>query len=212
LFDVCAPYAAITVGTSGGTGSNGDAYNSGTNNGNINRSNTWWRNWSGTSASTESRTNKILAGTAPFDLNIRKDMSHIYNMITNGQASPNFILASQNLYEAYEDEVADRHQIVRTAFDRMAADLGFETLTFKGATFTYTNKLEVATNQPSLGNEMMFLNLDYIKYVYDPTVWFDMTEWRVGTNAMERVAYIVCTAIGMTTQQPRRHGYFHWVS
>ena len=212
LYDVCAPHAAITVGTSGGTGSNGDAWNSGTNNGNINRTNTWWRNWAGTDSTTESRANKILAGTAPFDLNLRSDMAHIYNMVTNGQASPNFILASQNLYEAYEDEVSDKQQVVRTSFDKAAADLGFETLTFKGATFTYSNKLEAATNQPSLGNEMLFLNMDYLKYVYDPGVWFDMTEWRVGTNAMERVAYITCAAVGLTTNQPRRHGYFRWAS
>ena len=212
LFDVCAPYAAITVGTSGGTGSNGDSYASGTNNGYINRTNTWWRNWAGTTASSESRANKILAGTAPFDMNLTSDMNHIYNMVTNGQKSPNFILASQNLYEAYTDELMDKQQIVRTSFDRAAADLGFETQTFRGAAFTYSNKLEAGTGQPSLGNEMLFLNMDYLKYVYDPTVWFDMTDWRVGTNAMERVAYIVCTAMGLVTNQPRRHGYFRWAS
>jgi hypothetical protein len=54
--------------------------------------------------------------------------------------------------------------------------------------------------------------MDYLKYVYDPGVWFDMTEWRVGTNAMERVAYITCAAVGLTTNQPRRHGYFRWAS
>jgi hypothetical protein len=151
-------------------------------------------------------------GNAPFDLNIVSDMDHCYNMVTNNQKSPNLILCSQNLYESYTDEIRDKQQIVRTGFDKTAADLGFSTQTFRGATFTYSNKLEPGVGQPSLGNEMFFLNMDHIKYVYDPTVWFDMTEWRVGTNAMERVAYIVCAAAGMTTNQPRRHGYFRWAS
>jgi hypothetical protein len=50
--------------------------------------------------------------------------------------SPNFILMDQNIYEAYEDEGGDKQQIVRNGFTREAIDLGFEALTFKGATMT----------------------------------------------------------------------------
>ncbi len=160
-------------------------YNAGTQQGNINRSNSWWQA-------------KMKLGTAPSSVNLVSDMKTFWNTISNNMASPNFIICDQDLYEYYEDEVSDRQQIVRSAFTRIAADLGFEVLTFKGAPLTWTGQLAAS-------DKMMMLNLDFIELVYDPNYWFDMTEWFTTPSQLERVAYIV-SAMQLIDTQPRRHG------
>jgi hypothetical protein len=117
---------------------------------------------------------------------------------------------NRNLFEAYEDEVADKQQIVRTAFDQKAADLGFETFTFKGASVMWTDELDVGGSGTDY-YEVFMLNTDYIELVYDPNLWFDMTEWKSTSNQLERVAYIV-RAWQLITSQPRRHGHLVFTS
>jgi len=200
----------ITVNTvlKGSGAADYDTYASGTSNGNINRTNTWWRNWASEDGqdSTESVVNKLAADpVSPYSLNLLPDMRHFFNMVSANQESPNLILCDQSIFEAYEDEVADKQQIVRTSFDKKAADLGFETLTFKGATMSYSSKLAGSMN-------MFFLNLNHIELVYNPNVWFDMTNWKETANQFERVAYISCMTTGLITDQPRRHGVLEYTS
>lgn len=204
IWDIAAPYVALTA-TSPGAASDSQAV--GTSNGNLNRTNLWWRNWVAYSGSSFSQTNHIATGThAPYSLNLIPDMNHFFNSITNGQESPNLILASQAIFETYQEEMTDRVQIVRTGFDQKAADLGFQTVTFKGATFTYSQKMPTATNQ------ILFLNLNHIDWNYNPNAWFDMTDWKSPADQLERVAYIICMTPGLATDQPRRHGVMTYAS
>ena len=161
-------------------------YTSGSTQGNIDRSALSWF-----------RTN-YKNGTDSAAANLLADMRTFWNDISANLASPNFLICDQTLYEYYEDEVSDKQQIVRTLFNRLAADLGFETLTFKGAPISWTGQL-------SSSSKMMFLNLDFIELVYDPTMWFDMTEWYTTPSQLERVAYII-SAMQLIDTQPRRHG------
>lgn len=212
LYDIVAPYTAAAAGTRGAANAS-DTYATNSSNGKISRTNTWWRNWVGSSAlGSDTVADKKIGLNAGFSINLVPDMRHAFNLIKNQQEKPNFILCSQDLYETYEDEVADKQQIVRSAFDMKAVDLGFETLTFKGSTMTYSSNLEATGNNPSIGNEMFMLNMSWIEFVYDPTVWFDMTEWKSTSNQLERVAYIVSACTGLITEQPRRHGYLYWAS
>jgi hypothetical protein len=204
LFDIVAPGAAITADTgsteTGGAAS--DYYTSGTSNGSISRANTWWRN-------------QVDVANANYALNLVPDMRTMFNNCTKNQESPNLILCDQTLYEAYEDEASDKTQLVRSSFNKMAADLGYETITFKGATMTWTGGLAAtaaSTDRPSPGMNMFFLNMNHIEFVYDPNVWFDMTDWKDTPNQLERVAYIVCATSGLLTTQPRRHGYLAYTS
>ncbi len=202
LFDICAPSSALT--TTGG-GSDSDTYSSGTSNGGISRANTWWRNWVMYDGASENSNNKIAgASHSPYSLNILADMRHLYNKVHNGQEPPNFIITTQDIYEAYEDEAVDRIQIVRTEFNKKAFDLGFESATYKGATITYSARMPART--------MCMLNLNHVQFPYHPDVWFDMTGWKESVNQFERVAYIVCMTPGLVTAQPRRHGYCIWAS
>ena len=202
IYDIVAPYAAISTGSDG---SSSDSQASGTSNGTVNRTNNWWKNWVAYDGATAADSTRIAGPTnKPYALNLVPDMTHMYNCINAGTEAPNFIITSQNIYEAYEDEVRDKVQVVRTAFDKKAADLGFETLTFKGATFTYSPKIT--------DNYIIMLNLNHVVFNYHPTVWFEMTDWRETANQFERVAYIVCMTPGLATPQPRRHGIMLYAS
>jgi hypothetical protein len=79
----------------------------------------------------------------------------------------------------------------------MLADLGFETLRFKGKPFFWTTNAAV--------NSIMFLNTNYIEVVYRSNLWFAMSEWKAIPTQMERLAHIISSANVITTQ-PRRHG------
>jgi len=202
LYDICPQFAAETGGDA-----NSDSQQVGTTNGKISRAdgNEWFTNWAAYDGATEDTTDKEVPTNASYTVNLAPDMRHFYNLINANQEPPNFILCDQLLYEAYEDEIADRHQIVRNAFTREATDLGFEAFTFKGATMTYSGKLAGTLH-------MFMLNMDHIEFVYDPNLWFDMTDWKDTANQLERVAYIVCMTPGLITDQPRRHGSMEYAS
>jgi len=204
LYDICPNYTAESAV---GEGSQSDSQQSGTSNGGISRAdgNEWWTNWAAYDGATEDLVDKEVPTNASYTVNLLPDLRHFYNLITANQEAPNFIMMDQDMYEAYEDEVSDRQQIVRNGFTREAQDLGFEALTFKGATMTYSGKLAGTLHA-------FLLNMNYVEFVYDPNLWFDMTEWMHTSNQLERVAYIVCMTPGLITAQPRRHGVMEYAS
>ncbi len=147
--------------------------------------NTWWRS-----------NNKV--GTPTYSINLISDMRNFWNTISANVKSPNFLIGDQLLYETYEDEIGNKQQVVRTSFNKTAADLGFDVLTFKGAPLTWTAKL-------SSSLKMLFLDMDDIELVYDPNWWFDLTEWFTTPSQLERVAYLIMT-MQLICSQRRRHG------
>jgi len=168
--------------------------------GGISKTNTWWR-------VNQSNDN------ATYDLNLVPKMRSFYNTISNNISPANFIIMNQLLFEAYQDEVADKQQVVRTSFDQKAADLGFQTLTYMGSTMSWTSKLQTGAAYVGEATDYVafFLNMDWIDIVYDPDVWFDLTGWKDTPNQLERVNYIV-SAMQPITSQPRRHGFMDFTS
>lgn len=202
LWDIVAPESALS---STGGGSSSDTHESGTSNGNISRANSWWLNWVAYNDASQSNADRVAGPTnEPYDLNLVSDMDHTFNSISANRESPNFLMSGQLLYEAYVAEMRDRIQIVRTGFNKTAADLGFETVTFRGATYAYTDKITTL--------HMVMLNMNYIDFNFHPNVWFEMTDWKDTANQFERVAYIVSMTPGLATSQPRRHGVMLYAS
>ncbi len=196
LYDIVVPYSTSVNNLSDAHSitPDNDVSGSSERSGNINRSNPWWRNTYGASTA---------AAFTNYTLNLIPNMRTLWNRTTANLESPNFILLNRDLYEAYEDEVADKQQVVRTAFDQKAADLGFETFTFKGATVSFEAELDVGSTSY---REVFMLNMNYVELVFDPQLWFEMTNWKSNSNQLEQVAYIV-SAQQLITTQPRRHGY-----
>ena len=89
----------------------------------------------------------------------------------------------------------DRVQIVRTAFNNTAADLGFRN----------NHVQETQRGRETTERTNVLPNLDFIELVYDPDYFFMMTEWMYTASQLERVAYII-SAMQLIDTQPRRHG------
>jgi hypothetical protein len=203
IYDITPPNSAISTS---GDGSSSDTYATGTSNGGISRAtNTWWRPWIAYDDATQANANKIAGPTnEPYALNLVADIEHMFNTIGANMEKPNFIITSQAIYEAYKEENRDKLQIVRTSFNTKAADLGFDTVTWNGATFTWTNSIT--------SNYVIFLNMNHLDLNYHPNVWYEMTPWKDAMNSFDRVAYIVCMTPGLATSQPRRHGMMNYAS
>ena len=152
--------------------------------GNIGLDNSWWRA-------------NYKSATAPMALNLLSDMKNLYNTCTKGLESPNLILMDQDLFEAYEDFALDMTQIVQNTGSHLA-DLGYDVLKYKGKDVVWTPGMT--------DNRCLMLNTNYIEVVYDPNVWFDMTEWKVAQLQLERIAHIVST-MQLIGTQPRRNGW-----
>lgn len=208
LYDINTLYTAEAAASDydGDTANVSNTQISGTANGKINKTNSWWRNWVMYSAASESIANRIAGPTnAPYALNLVPDMRHAFNSCRANAEGPNLILADQAIYEAYEDEAADKQQIVQSAFTKIAIDLGFDAFTFKGATMSYTYRL-------SGTKHVHMLNLNHVEVPYQPNVWFDLVGWKDTPGQFARVNYIVCMTTGLITAQPRRHLVMEYAS
>ncbi len=133
---------------------------------------------------------------ATVDMDLLSDMKKLYNGLHNNQDAPNLIIMTLAMFEIYEDFAIDISQIIKDETTRLA-DMGFEVLRFKGKPVIYSDNI---TAQNAL-----FVNTDWIEVVYDPQLWFDMTDWKPQAFEFDRAAQILCAA-NLITTQPRRHG------
>lgn len=149
--------------------------------GKLSRANTWWQP-------------KYKQWTSPIEVNMVSDMRNFFNTVTAQQEKPDIILTTQALYENYEDFGLDAIQVMH---DEKILNLGFDNLKFKGATLSW------ADNVPT--GDMYYLNSKYIKAVYEPRMWFDMTEWKSPPNQLERTAHVLCR-MNLICNSLRRQG------
>jgi len=109
-------------------------------------------------------------------------MRTMYNNCSGGGLNefPEVLITTQAIFELYEDETLEYKQIV----NQTKGDASFESIAFKGKDLVWS---------PSCGvGKIYFLNFNYLDFVYDPDIDFDMTEWKVGRSDLDRVAQIVC--------------------
>lgn len=134
--------------------------------------------------------------TATRDVDLLDDMKSLYNGLHNNQAAPNLILTSQLIFETYETFAIDISQIIKDETSRLA-DMGFEVLRFKGKPIIWAAGMG--------DDDMLMLNTDFIEVVYDPGLWFDMTDWKPIPFEFDRAAQII-SAMNVISTQLRRHG------
>jgi hypothetical protein len=151
--------------------------------GGIARSNTWWNT-------------KYKQLTAPYAVNLLDDMKNLYNTISAGLESPNLLISDQTLFELYEGFAMDASQIVKEA-NTMLADLGYDTLKFKGKTMIWSAN--------ATANHMMFLNTNHLDVVYNSNMWFDTPGWKDIPLQGERIMHILAS-YNVVSAQVRRHG------
>lgn len=186
LNDIIPPAASRTTGTYGGI-ARPTSYTTATNNvENPSGANAWWGP-------------KYKEWVAPQEVNMLSDMKTLYNSVHNNQSPPNLIVTTQDLFELYEEFANDKTQIIKDSTS-MLVDLGFEVLRFKGKPLIWSPNVTADT--------MNFLNMDFVEIVFDPQLYFEMTEFKAIPLQGERIAHILI-AHNMISDQLRRHGQLY---
>jgi len=147
----------------------------------------WWRNKS---------TNMTGESFATYGVNRMRTL--LNNTMNNLKMdAPDIIVTGQTPYEYYEDNVLDHYRVTNNKL----ADMGFQNQTFKGMPMIWS---------PSIANtRMYFLNTNFINFVYDPAMYFDMTEWKpIPDQVNDRAAQII-TAGAFTTSRRRCQGVIY---
>lgn len=174
-------------------------------------SNSWWANQRLKSLSSN---NTATAGSAHL-----KQMRNFYNTCgKNGDGFPDLLLGTQASYELYESILDSK---VRYGSTEMA-NLGFETVMFKGAEFTWdqivpmssaNSAATVAYDSGSAAEEnIFFLNTKYLKFIVDRGADFITTpaikheqggQYGTSGSMLTRMEHIVTNR--------RAQGFFHGI-
>lgn len=148
---------------------------------------TWWQNKS-----------KNMTGISFATLGIYW-MRNMLNNVTNNRRKDrtDIILSGQTPFEYYEENAYDKIQLTNTKL----AELGFDSQAFKGIPMVWS---------PAIANtRMYFLNTNFLFFVYDPGVYFDMTEWKpIPEQVNDRAAQIV-SACSFITNRRRVQGVMY---
>lgn len=131
--------------------------------GNIQDTNTWWRNKS---------TNGGAFATA--------DMNQMFNDVSDGHDFPNFLLTAQAVYQYYENS-----QVGQLRYsDTRVADAGFQSLMFKQTPIIWEPVISQA-------DAMFFINTKYFKIALMQGADFVTTDFIEPDNQAAKVAKIL---------------------
>ncbi len=141
--------------------------------------NNWWRN------QTNNFNGKSFAAQG---IGAMRTMLH--NCMNNRRMDmPDIILNDQTTYEYYEDNVLGHWRVENTKL----ADAGFSNQTFKGIPMVWS---------PSITQRQYFLNTRFLTLIYDPAMYFDMTEWKpIPDQVNDRAAQIVAALVLVTNRR-----------
>jgi hypothetical protein len=143
----------------------------------------WWRN------KTDDMTGESFATNG-----VKRMRTMLNNVSQNRQQDrPDILLTNQDTFEGYEEAVLAYY---RTP-NRKLADASFENQSFKGIPMIWS---------PQVSQRMYFLNTKYLELVYDPAMWFEMTEWKpIPDQVNDRAAQII-SACNLVTNKRRSQG------
>jgi hypothetical protein len=146
----------------------------------------WWRNKSDN-----------MTGVSFATEGINRMRTMLNNVSQNRtQDRTDILLSDQTTYERYEDAVL---AFYRTE-NRSLADAGFQNQTFKGIPMVWA---------PKVSQRLYFLNTRFLEFVYDPVMYFDMTEWKpIPDQVNDRAAQII-TACNLVTNRRRVQGVMY---
>ena len=156
--------------------------------GGITRDNAWWEPATAVDGSSY---------TAEVDMLDLMETS--YNNAGANMEPPKLVLTTQTLFETYAAMATEMSQIIKDASTKLA-DLGFDVLRFHGKPVVWSANVTAG--------DVLFLNTDYIDLVYDPSMWFEMTEWKPIPHQLERLSHIVC-ALNLVCSQLRRQHHLY---
>lgn len=149
----------------------------------------WWRNKT-----------KDMTGLS-FAVQGHAQMRTMLNNCGNNLASdaPDLIVSGQTPYEYYEDSVLEQKRIV----NKSLGDAGFDNIQFKGRPMIWSGQ--------AANTRMYFLTTKHLKFVYDPMMNFDMTEWKsIPDQVNDRAAQIIIAG-QLVSRRRRTMGVLHTI-
>lgn len=143
--------------------------------------------------------NQYKNSSGPAVLYLTKDLGNLINTCNLYKGSTtgiDLLISDQTAFEAYDRVVQDKGVFDYVA-GRGMADLGIQTLRFKGIDWIWDSDCTSAT--------VYALNTSYLQFYYDPGAWFDMTPWKDIPEQLDKVAQIICRC-NLTTNKRRALG------
>ena len=124
--------------------------------------NSWWKNQTFRFNTDATGANAVATGKTT----LLQGMSRLYNDCSRGKTRPEFILATQAAWEAYEAKLQPqlRYQSTKTA------DAGFENLLYKSAPIVWDDDMDT-----DFADSMLFLNSKFMKLKVHSDVWLKST-------------------------------------
>lgn len=124
--------------------------------------------------------------------NLIRAMTNIYNSAMRGKVRPTVIITDQMMYEAYEQALQLTSSNYRIMIDTKMADAGFMNLLFKETPVTFDEDMpnaSIVTNSDN--HEMLFLNVDFMKFVIGRGKNFVVTDMMRPENQDAKVSQII---------------------
>lgn len=150
----------------------------------------WWRN-------------QFLDDTSTtFATGVLQNMRTMRNRCMNNrkQDSPDIIVTDQISYELYEGIAIPTTNIagVLRVQNTKMLDLGFDSQAFKGIPMVWSPECPAT--------KMYFLNTNFLYWIYDPGLYFDMTEWKPIPDQVNDKAAQIVSACSFVTSRRRTQG------
>lgn len=177
--------------TLGGNGVAVGGIDSSTTNGQY----TWWRN----QTTNMTGSSFALTGIGAMRTMLNKCMNN------RREDRPDILLSDQWTYEQYEGAILTYYRTL----NRKMADAGFENQTFKGIPWVWTPAIAGEDSATPVAGHIYFLNTNFLNLVYDPALWFDMTEWKAIPDQINDRAAQIISACTLTTNRRRVHGVMY---
>jgi hypothetical protein len=122
-----------------------------------------------------------------------RDLSTMYNGLRIAKSRPDFLFTTQTVFEAYEALAAPNIRFE----GQMKADLGFESVAFRGAEVMFDNDCPSAS--------IYFLNSKYLQFTKHRDAWLKMLPFARPVNQDAKTALVISMG-ELVTDVRRAHG------
>jgi len=144
--------------------------------------NSWWRNVY----------RDMDTDGAVVSLNMMESWKYAFREAKNGNDKPDIFVTTDTILDWYDDECLDIKAIV----NKSLGDAGFENLTWRG--------IPIITSPDCKSGSLYMLNTKYLNWVAQAGANFDMTEWKVAPDTLDRYAQIVVSGNFVTSNRARQ--------
>lgn len=155
--------------------------------------NSWWRN----------KTVDYDATGTDFSADGDTYMVNMLNQCRRGlrQMGPDILACGQGVWEAYHETTVSQRRVT----NKTLGDAGFENIEFMGIPVVWSPQIAPTDgNGVSASNKgrMYFISSKALRFKYDPSIFFDMTNWKeIPQQVNDRVAQIVTAGNLMTSRR-----------